>query len=124
MHDPSKPFKALADSNRLRILNLLGEKPLCVCEITSVLGLAVSTISKHLSILRDAGFIDDHKDGKWVDYSLSTGADSPMIKDLLALMRRSIFKEAPFNADRKKALKADRRVLCGSKSSPNPTKYS
>ncbi len=117
MRDPSKPFKALADSNRLRILNLLNKRPLCVCEITSVLGLAVSTVSKHLSILRDAGFIEDHKDGKWVDYSLSADADAPLIQDLLVSMRRSIFKEALFAADRKNALNADRQVLCGFKSS-------
>ena len=54
-----KIFKALADSNRIRILKMLEVRPLCVCEITEVLNLAASTVSKHLSILRDADFIID-----------------------------------------------------------------
>ena len=49
---------------------MLEVKPLCVCEITETLQLATSTVSKHLSILRDAGFIIDEKDGKWVNYTL------------------------------------------------------
>ena len=63
-----KRFKALSDPNRIRILKMLEVRHMCVCEITSVLGLATSTVSKHLSILRDAGFIVDKKNGKWVEY--------------------------------------------------------
>ena len=57
LKEKAKIFKALSDPNRLRILKMLQTKDLCVCEITSVLNLATSTVSKHLSILRDSGFI-------------------------------------------------------------------
>jgi DNA-binding transcriptional ArsR family regulator len=50
-------FKALSDKNRIRIIKMLQKKPLCVCEIRAVLKLAVSTVSQHLSILREAGLI-------------------------------------------------------------------
>ena len=70
MRELVKVFKALSDSNRIRILKMLEVRPLCVCEITEVLKLATSTVSKHLSILRDAGYIIDQKEGKWVNYYL------------------------------------------------------
>ena len=57
----TKIFKALSDNSRLRILKMLQTKSLCVCEIQDILGLAASTVSKHLSILRDAGFISEEK---------------------------------------------------------------
>ena len=56
-----KIFKALSDTNRLRILKILEIRPLCVCEIREVLQLATSTVSKHLSILREADLIVDDK---------------------------------------------------------------
>jgi len=112
LRDLTRPFKALADPNRLRILNLLAEKPLCVCEIASVLELAVSTVSKHLSILRDAGFITYEKDAKWVNYSLSSAANPPLITDLLALIRRRLHNDPQFKTDRSKAAAVDRNRIC------------
>jgi len=61
-----KTFKAVSDPNRIRILKMLEVRELCVCEITEILNLAASTVSKHLSLLRDAEFILDRKEGKWV----------------------------------------------------------
>ncbi|MBN2103259.1 winged helix-turn-helix transcriptional regulator [bacterium] len=57
MKEPIIVLKALSDKNRIRILKMLEKKSLCVCEITAILGLAVSTISKHLSILKEANLI-------------------------------------------------------------------
>lgn len=65
-----KVFKAMADKNRLRILKMLQRKPMCVCEIREVLGLAQPTVSKHLKILKDAGIIEDWQDGLWTNYQL------------------------------------------------------
>jgi DNA-binding transcriptional ArsR family regulator len=64
-------LKALAHPVRLRILALLRDGELCVCQITQTLELASSTISEHLSLLRKAGFIEERKEGKWVFYALS-----------------------------------------------------
>ena len=64
-------LKALGHPARLRILALLRGGELCVCQVTAVLGLAPSTISEHLSVMRRAGFIEERKEGKWVFYALS-----------------------------------------------------
>jgi DNA-binding transcriptional ArsR family regulator len=66
----SKFFKALADETRLRILDLLEVREMCVCEIMVALGLTQPTASHHLGILENAGVVKDRKDGKWVFYSV------------------------------------------------------
>lgn len=65
-------FKALGDSNRLRILSMLSVRDLCVCEINAVLNVSMSTISSHLKILRNAGLVSSVKDGRWIIYSLNS----------------------------------------------------
>jgi len=62
--------KALADENRVRMLLALRGGELCVCQITELFGLAPSTISKHLSILYQAGLAESRKDGRWMYYRL------------------------------------------------------
>lgn len=69
-------LKSVADETRVRILLALSRQELCVCQITSVLELAPSTVSKHLSILYGAEVVNMRKRGKWVFYSLA-GADAP-----------------------------------------------
>ena len=63
-------MKSLSDPNRVKILKILGTKELCVGEITDVLGLAQSTVSKHLKILEDADLVESRKVGSWVNYKL------------------------------------------------------
>ena len=74
---------ALGDENRLRMLLALRSGELCVCEITEFSGLAPSTVSKHLSILRDAGLIDGRKEGRWVYYRLAGPDASPVVLDAI-----------------------------------------
>lgn len=62
--------KALADENRVRTLLALRQGELCVCQITELFGLAPSTVSKHLSILLQAGLVESRKDGRWIYYKL------------------------------------------------------
>jgi len=64
-------------------VKMLEIRPLCVCEIQLILDLAVSTTSKHLSILRDAELIYDHHEGKWVYYQLNQVSHNIYIKTLL-----------------------------------------
>lgn len=64
-------FKALADPTRLRILNLLMEAPLCVCDFGSVLQLPQPLISRHLAYLKNTGLVQDHRQGMRVQYSIS-----------------------------------------------------
>lgn len=67
--------KAIAHPIRLRLLAALRGGPLCVCQMTVVVKLAPSTVSEHLSELRNAGLISDRKEGRWVEYRLSGSAD-------------------------------------------------
>ena len=75
--------KALSDIQRLRILMMLRGGELCVCQIIAVLGLAPSTVSKHLSILSGAGLVDSRKDGRWAFYRLPQGAALKVVKPAL-----------------------------------------
>ena len=69
---------ALADEKRARMLLALRGGELCVCQITELFGLAASTISKHLSILYQAGLVDSRKNGRWIYSSLpKKGAAAP-----------------------------------------------
>lgn len=63
-------LKALAHPARLFMLEELGKMPYCVNELTEMVGLDVSTVSKHLSLLKNAGLVKDEKKGKQVYYSL------------------------------------------------------
>ena len=69
-------MKALSDPNRVKILKILQNKGLCVCEINALLDLAQPTISKHLKLLEDAGLVESHKEKQWVNYQLTSGKDS------------------------------------------------
>jgi ArsR family transcriptional regulator len=63
-------FHALSDEIRVRVIELLQGGERCVCELTDELGLAQSRLSWHLKTLKDAGFITDRREGRWVYYAL------------------------------------------------------
>jgi ArsR family transcriptional regulator len=63
-------LKAMAHPTRLLIVDKLSKKELCVCEITEIVGVDTSTISKHLSLMKNAGIIEDDKRGNNVYYRL------------------------------------------------------
>lgn len=75
-------FKALGHPTRLRILGLLRPGGLCVCQITAVLELAASTVSAHLGELKQAGLVQERKDGRFVSYSLAVEASVRPLLDL------------------------------------------
>jgi ArsR family transcriptional regulator len=112
MREYTKIFKALSDEGRLRILNLLTKKPLCVCEITEILQLATSTVSKHLSVLREAGFVIDVKDGKWVNYRLYD-ADDERINSLLNWLAEWFKQNETAKEDLAKLKNVNRTSICG-----------
>lgn len=75
-------FKALSDETRLRILSLLKDGELCVCDIAETLKMTQPNISFHLGMLKEAGLIKDRKNGRWIHYSLD---ESDMFKRFLML---------------------------------------
>ncbi len=112
MDDIIKIFKALTDKNRIRILKMLESKPLCVCEITSVLDISTSTVSSHLTFLKEAGYITDRKDGKWVEYSLRKSSENPVLHQVLAMMSGWMNDNSVVISDREKLKDSDRNAIC------------
>ncbi len=82
MHNITQTFKALSDKTRLRILSLMKEGEICVCDIAESLGMTQPNISFHLSMLKEAGLIKDRKNGRWIHYSLD---DSDMFTRFILL---------------------------------------
>ena len=115
MRKTTNLFKALSDPNRLRILKMLEIRDLCVCEITEALGLSVSTVSKHLSVLRNTDLIWGKKDGKWVDYGLNKRSSDPQIKEILKMIHSKIDDDTLFQEDAQKIRSTSREIICGIK---------
>ncbi|MBD3290388.1 metalloregulator ArsR/SmtB family transcription factor [candidate division KSB1 bacterium] len=107
-----KIFKALGDKSRLRIVKMLQQRALCVCEITEILKLAPSTVSQHLSLLREAGLIIDRKDGKWVEYHLNSQAGNMFLVGLLPLLSYWLNNDPQIAADSRRLQTVDRKDLC------------
>jgi len=82
-------FKALAHQTRLNILCLLLDGEVCVCKIMAVLDLPQSTASRHLAILKNAGLVEDRRDGTWSHYSLAKGR-SPLADSLLGVLEEHL----------------------------------
>ena len=82
-----KVMKALSDPNRIKLVKILQNKVMCVCEIQAALGIAQPTVSKHLRVLEDAGLVRFRKDGLWVNCHLTDGSSSPYAASILGNMR-------------------------------------
>jgi ArsR family transcriptional regulator len=97
--------KALSDPNRVRILLALAPGELCVCQITELFGFAPSTVSKHLSVLHQAGLILSKKTERWVYYRLPRKSASPPVREALGWVRKSVSRTDEARADAKKLKK-------------------
>jgi len=107
--------KALADPNRVRILLALRRGELCVCQITELFGLASSTMSKHLSILHQAGLILSRKTERWVYYRLPDRSVPAVVRAALAWVRQSLAKTEAVRDDAgrlDKILQTDLKIIC------------
>ncbi len=91
--------KALADETRLRILLALRDRELCLCEVVDMLGLASSTVSKHLSILWQAGLVARRRQGRWT-YFRHPGEDAPaIVQAFLHLLVTELSGDSQVTAD-------------------------
>ena len=102
MRDFELALKAAGDPTRTRILKLLEGGGLCVCQVQAVLGLAPSTVSKHLAILRNAGLVEDRREGKWTEYALSVTRRNPFANDLLAMLQGPLDRDPAVVADKER----------------------
>ena len=87
MRDLIKVFKALSDETRIRLLKLLQQRELCVCELMQALDMTQSRVSRNLGILKDAGLLKDRRDGLWVHYSLNEKSFNKYAGPLLELLK-------------------------------------
>jgi ArsR family transcriptional regulator len=105
---------ALADESRIRAFLALARGPLCVCQIVELLQLAPSTVSKHLSVLRQAGLVEARKEGRWMYYSLPGDADL-LTRETLAWIENSAVRDPGIAKDARRLeaiLKEDPEELC------------
>ena len=112
MREKVELFKVMSEPNRVRILMMLMQKSLCVCEITSVLKLSTPTVSNHLSYLRKNGFIEDEKNGKWINYKIVKNSQNPIVQTIIDALPKWFSDEKIIKQDLIEVLKADRFVIC------------
>ena len=105
-------MKALSDPNRVKIIKLLQQKLMCVCELQAALNLAQPTVSKHLKILEEAGLVDYKKEGLWVNYFLADGRGSPYAASLLGNLKHWLNEDAEIAELMKKAPFISRADIC------------
>ena len=82
--------KALSDENRVRALMFLRDGDLCVCQIIEMLGLAPSTVSKHMAVLHAAGLVEARKEGRWMFYRLPDETESARAAATLRWVQESL----------------------------------
>ncbi len=115
MRDLLRITKALADENRIRVLMALRDGELCACQITELFGLAPSTMSKHLSILYQAGLVESRKEGRWIYFRLADGQEPSGAKRAIKWLMKEAEGQERIREDwakLKKILKIDPSELC------------
>lgn len=115
MRDLLAITKALADENRLRALGLLRGQELCLCQVVEVLGLASSTVSKHMSILHQARLVESRKQGRWAYFRLADDDAPAEALQALELVLSSLQQDKQAKADQralKAVLKLEPEELC------------
>ena len=80
-------FLALGDRTRLRLLNLMRDREICVSSFTGTLGHSQPLISRHLAYLRNSGIVEARRDGKWIHYSIATSLDDNSSRLLTELFK-------------------------------------
>jgi len=91
-------YECLCDLTRLRLLNVLGQGPLCVCHFQAVLGEPQVKISKHLGYLRERGLVTCEREGKWMIYALPANP-SPELRTNLACLQDCVRENPVFRRD-------------------------
>jgi ArsR family transcriptional regulator, arsenate/arsenite/antimonite-responsive transcriptional repressor len=112
MREFIKVMKALSDPNRVKMAKMLQHRVMCVCELQGALGLAQSTVSKHLKILEEAGMITYLKDGLWVNYRLADGAKNQYVASLLGNLRHWLEDDSEVEALLNRLPEIRREFIC------------
>ena len=103
MHEILSITKALSDETRVRALLSIKDGELCLCQIIEVLGLAPSTVSKHMNVLQQAGLVQRRKQGKWHYYRLPAGRIGGAAQRALAWVVSELRDKPRIKTDARKA---------------------
>lgn len=98
-------FKVLSDETRLRVVSLLAQEELCVCEICGILELSQPKVSKHLAKLRDKGFVIDERKEQFIYYSLKI--EDELLVNLIKNIVDNIEKYPQLKKDRERSVDKD-----------------
>ena len=124
MRDFMAITKALADENRVRMLLALRDRELCACQIVELAQLAPSTVSKHLSILKQARLVDSRKEGRWMYFRLANSTAPALVRQTLAWVEKSLAEDELVEQDRQRLeriLECDPSELCEKQCAPKST---
>ncbi len=106
-----RKLKAISDPTRIKLLYMLTQKQLCVCELTFALGLAQPTVSRHLKQLEESGFVGSRREGSWTIYFIEP--EDEINGRLLELVLDRIKEDRDCRALRKKLKNIDRCAISG-----------
>ncbi len=115
MDDFIAVVKSLSDAHRIRSLLALEGKELCACQIIELLNLAPSTVSKHMSILKQAGLVKSRKVGRWIYYCQASDHVSTGAKEAMKWVDSALKNDKTIKKDRillKNIIKKHPRELC------------
>jgi ArsR family transcriptional regulator, arsenate/arsenite/antimonite-responsive transcriptional repressor len=107
----SQIYSMLSDRNRLRILKLLEQKPMCVCELTYVLGIRQPSVSRHLRKLKEVDLIDSRQDRQWHEYFINRKGDE-YSRIAIGNLSGWLNNDPVIIEDLKKVTQANRDILC------------
>lgn len=115
LYDLVSVVKTMTDENRIRILCALQKQRLCVCQLTEMLNLAPSTVSKHIALLKLARLVESEKEGRWVYYKLSQKKGSSIATEALKWLFHFAREAEEIKKDKRtlnKILEIKPEVLC------------
>ena len=107
--------KALSDENRVRALLALGDREVCVCQLIELLQLAPSTVSKHMSILKQAKLVSGRKKGRWMYYRLPGKTAPEIVRQTISLVRQAASDDLRIRKDAermRKILGTKKELIC------------
>ena len=115
----TRTMKALSDPSRVRILKYLQHRSgMCVCELTALLQISQPTVSKHLKLLEETGFVESSKEGLWVNYALARHPENPFAAAMLRELSSWLEEEPAIQEELVRAHRVRREVVTGRQSIP------
>jgi len=111
MEQLAQLYKSLSEETRIRIMMLLMQGELCVCDIQAVLEEPQSKISRHLAYLKHSGLLSSMRVGVWMHYLIKESADETC-KAQLAFMKKQLWELPVYHADREKLQEVKKQKVC------------